>query len=46
MGKAHKIFTVHSYLPSLLAIFCDITQRKAVIPYRPFRTTYRSRRRE
>ena len=45
MGKAHNIVTVHSELPPLLALFCDITQLIVVIPKRRFGTIYRSHRR-
>jgi hypothetical protein len=37
MGKTHKIVKVHSDLPPLLALFCDITQRVVVIHYPTFR---------
>jgi hypothetical protein len=42
--KTHKTVTVHSDLPPLLTLFCDIIQRIVLITYRNFGTNYWFRR--
>jgi len=45
MRETLKNVTVHSDLPRLLALTCDITQCIVLIPYRRFGSTYLSGRR-